>query len=246
MKNHDARFLLGAYRPDGRDSGDPLLEEAIAQAQSDPALRRWFDAQQTFDATVTAKLREIAPTPGLREAILVGARASRPRRRWWASPVWLAAAAAMAVGLGLAVKVRLESADRPTLGDLTAFALNDLEGSHDQHVSRPPALAGIQAQLANASLPLTRHLGVDLGELRRDGCRSVRVAGRDVFEVCFQRDGTSFHLYAARRDDFASGAAGAGSPVVANGQFAAQAWSDSHNAYALVTRAGSEALRRLL
>ena len=34
MKNQEAKFILGAYRPDGRDAGDPAFTEALAQAET--------------------------------------------------------------------------------------------------------------------------------------------------------------------------------------------------------------------
>ena len=32
MNNQEARFILGAYRPDGRDASEPRFAEALAQA----------------------------------------------------------------------------------------------------------------------------------------------------------------------------------------------------------------------
>ncbi|HZL45889.1 MAG TPA: hypothetical protein VFC28_06650, partial [Opitutaceae bacterium] len=72
MNNEQARFLLRAYRPSGRDAGDPAFADALRQAQGDPALGTWFAGEQAFDAAVAAKMRALAPPAGLREAILTG------------------------------------------------------------------------------------------------------------------------------------------------------------------------------
>src|SRR5688572_8948158 len=95
MNNQEAKFMLGAYRPDGQDAGDPMFAEALGQVERDPELRTWFERERKFDTHVSEKLRALAPPPELRAAILAGARASRPRLRWWANPLWVAAAAAV-------------------------------------------------------------------------------------------------------------------------------------------------------
>ena len=244
MNNQEARFILGAYRPDGRDAGDPMFAEALAQAERDPDLRAWLEKQRNFDTAFSNKVRDVAPPSELREAILAGVRASQPRRRWWTNPPWLAAAAAIVIIATVSISVTPFRAG-PPVSELTAFALNDLAEAHNQHVGHPLPLAGVQARLADARQPLTGDLGIDLDDLRRKSCRSVRVAGREVFEICFQREGTWYHLYAAGRKDFASDTADAKSLIASRGEYASTAWADSKNVYALVTHAGQDALRRL-
>jgi hypothetical protein len=134
------------------------------------------------------------------------------------------------------------------VAELTAFAIKDLAESHDDHVGYPAEFAALQAQLAAGKLPLAQAGGVaiDLDDLRRKNCRAVKVAGREVFEICFQRDGIWFHLYAARRDDFAPASLDAKALIASTGDYAATAWADSKNVYALVIRGGEEVLRRVI
>ncbi|MEO5958505.1 MAG: hypothetical protein ABIR80_05275 [Opitutaceae bacterium] len=245
MNNEEAKFNLGAYRPDGRDAGDPAFAAPLAQAERDPELRVWLERQRKFDATVADKLGEIAPPAGLREAILAGGRASQPRRRWWTNPAWLAAAAAIAIVATLAVGVKLSRAV-PTVSELAAFGLRDVGEAYDKHDGFPPGLADVQAQFASARLPMTDHLRLDLDELRKKNCRTVRVGGREVFEVCFQRDGAWYHIYAARRGDFTPGAIDPKASIATRGQLASMAWADAKVVYALVTDGGVEALRRVI
>jgi hypothetical protein len=240
MNNPEAKFLLGAYRPDGRDAHDPAFAEALAQAERDPELRAWLAREQQLDAAVAEKLAALAPPPGLREAILAGARASRQRRHWWTHPAWLAAAAA-AIVLLATVAVwwprAVIPADAP---DLASVALSDLAGAHLLHQAHPGALASVQAQLVHATAPLSRSLRLDRAELQAHGCRALSVGGREVFEVCFQREGTWYHLYIARRGDFAPG------ELQARGDYAAAGWNDGENVFALVTHSGLAALRKLI
>jgi hypothetical protein len=244
MNNQEAKFILGAYRPDGRDAADPMFAEALAQAERDPDLRAWLERQRRFDSEVAGKLREIAPPPGLRDAILAGVRVSQRRRSWWQNPWWLATAAVIAVMAALTVQVRRAEA-LPTPAEFSAFALHDLAAAHDDHVGYPPELADLQGSLMSGRLPLTEAVGIDVADLQRRRCRSVLLAGREVFEICFPRDGTWYHLYVARRSDFRSVDSDPGALVSSRGEYASAVWADSKNIYALVAR-GTEAVRRVI
>jgi hypothetical protein len=246
MNNQEAKFILGAYRSDGQDAGDPIFADALAQAARDPELGAWLERQRKFDTALAGKLRDIIPPAELRAAILAGGRASQPRRRWWRNPLWLAAAAVIAVAAIVNVSISPASS-RHDASALATFALTDLEKAHDQHVGYPAGFETLQAALGSAQLPLTSELGryVDLDELRRKNCRSVRVAGRDVFEICFQRNGTWFHLFAAERTNQSRDSGGGKPLIMSQGEYTAAAWSDSQRVYALVA-ASSEALRRLI
>lgn len=246
MNQQEAKFILGAFRPDGRDASDVMFAEALALVDRDPELRQWLERQRAFDRAVVARLGAIAPPAELRQAILTGARASRPRRPWWASPVWLGAAAAIVVIAAVSVSI-IPAARRSGLAEFAAIAQKDIVAAHDEHNGFAAPLAGVQARLASARLPLLADAGIDLAELQRANCRSVRIGGREIFELCFQRDGTWFHLYAARREDFSPGAVPeAKAWVAAAGSNAVAAWTDAKNIYALVTEAGEAALRRLI
>ncbi|MBL9188978.1 MAG: hypothetical protein JNK23_15955 [Opitutaceae bacterium] len=246
MNNEEAKFILSAYRPDGRDAADPQFAEALAQSERDPELRVWLERQRSFDRTVAERLGAIMPPAGLREAILAGARASQPRRMWWSQPLWLAAAAAIAVATIVGLKLAQPATSARTLEDFARFAAADIVDQHDQHDGFPAGLGEVQARLASVATPLTQGAGVGVEELRRQRCRVVRVGGLEVFELCFNREGTWFHLYVARRGDFAPGAE-TGRPAIAGREpYTAAAWADATQVYALVARGGEAALRRLL
>jgi hypothetical protein len=257
MKTSEAKFLLRALRPDGRDAGDPLFAEALTQVHSDPTLRDWLAREQAADATVAAGLAALAPPPSLRDAILVGARAStaRPRRAWWQQPLWLAAAACLALAATLAV---LRHPGRVAAPAETAFAdaaFRDVQNNESAHLGHAPGLAALDARLASTAASVPAALaGLDLAQLRAGGCRTLAVAGHEVFEFCFERDGKWFHLYVAHRTDFLPGSGIEPKPAMSveeghgpmEKRLAVASWSDSANLYALVTAAGPAALRQVL
>lgn len=249
MTPDEAKFLLRARRPGDRDASDPAFAEALKAAEASPSLKTWQAREERRDAALAAKLGEIAPPPGLREAILAGVRASETRSSGkiiaWRYPVWLAVAAAVVVLMS--VVVRQTSAPALSVDRLAVAAMHDLENAHASHVGVPGSQAALKARLASVALPLRTGLGqvLNLEELQSGHCRSVSIAGREVFEICFQREGVWFHLYAT------AGGSGAVTSelrevATAEGGMTVAAWRDAKHTYALVTMAGRDALRRVL
>ena len=246
MNNLEAKFILQGYRPNGADAGDAAFGAALEQARHDPGLGEWFAREQAFDRMVSAKLAEVQPPAGLREAILAGARVTAPdtvRHSWWRQPVWMAAAAAVAVifSVGLALWPNQATAG----GALSDFAFGDAQHSstHGGHGAETGAL---QAMLSQPGTRLGRGLPVDFATLRTAGCRTLSFQGHDVLEVCFQRDGAWFHCYIAQSRDFPS-LARVVAPVLAdrNGTSVAS-WADATHLYVVVSKTGRAALERLL
>lgn len=254
MNNQEAKFILRASRPDGQDADDPQVQEALQQAQRDPLLAQWLERERAADAKIAALLDEIAPPPELRAQILAGARASRIVTPWWRQQPWLAAAAAAVLLLSVSTVTWRATRDPvPPAETWAQFATYDLADQHGDHDSHQSGIGEVETMLARAGNGLVAAtggasatgaaLGVD--RLRQRGCRTVSFAGREVFEICFKRDGTWFHLYVARRgeqDPVASTAA-----VIADVRdHRVATWSDAQNVYALVTGAGREVLERVL
>ncbi len=246
MNNVEAKFILQGYRPDGADAGDATFAAALGQTRADPALHEWFAREQALDGAISAKLSQILPPAGLREAILAGGRvtSSDPApRRWWRQPVFLAAAAGFVVllALGLALWPRTALAG-PNLAE---FALLDAMHSNT-HGGHGADTASLQALLAAPGTRLSGGLPVDFEALRKAGCRTVSLADRPVLEVCFKRDGAWFHCYIARRDDFPALAA-ALTPVLTDRKGAGIAsWADASHLFVVVSKTGRVPLERLL
>jgi anti-sigma factor RsiW len=244
MSNDEAKFVLGAYRPGGRDAGDATFQSALAQAKSDPALGAWFARAQAHDAAMAARLNEIMPPAGLREAILAGARASRApvtARRF--PTMWLALAASVAVLLAATVALWPTRAAAGT-AQLTAFAVNDT--AHGTHGSHGHEAGALQVMLSQPSSRLGAGVPVDFAALRATGCRTLNFAGHDVLEVCFQRDGAWFHCYIVKAADYPAMAKDTASDFEQAGGFGSASWTDGVHRFVVVSSAGVEAVKRLL
>jgi len=244
MNNNEAKFILNAYRPGGRDADDATFGAALEQARNDPALGAWLAREQAHGAAVTAKLREIAPPSGLREAILTGARVSgpagkvRPTRR--IQPGWLAIAASVAVLVSALAWWRTA----PVQGDtFDEFAVNYV--AHGFRLQRHSAdVAVLKTWLSEKHGPLPEALPAKFAELRALGCRTLDFQGRDVSLVCFERGGKEFHVFVTRLDEAAG--TDAVPRFIDHARLAAATWTDAKNRYVLVSDAGMDAVKRLL
>ncbi len=238
MNTIEAKFILQARRPDGRDDADPQFAEALAQARRDPALAEWLAREQAFDATVSGKLRAVQPPAGLRDAILAGARMSRPVPFWRRAQV-LAMAASVAIIIGL---VSTWPVVRPA-ADVERLALGVMSevDSDAHHDAMPRPQGALRTLLADSGARLAAGVPFNFDQLKASGCRSLRIGGREVLEVCFERGG-EFHLYVARRSDFSGDA----EPMFRErGTLASVTWTDAQHAYVLVTGEGAAALRNV-
>ncbi len=246
MTNDEAKFILNAYRPNGSDANDATFCAALAQAKQDPALGAWFDWQQNFDRVMTTKLGEIHPPAGLREAILAGAKVSQPettQRSWWRHPALLAAAASVALVSTVTIGLWPKSAAADTA--LEEFALADTFHA-ERHGGHGVGENPLQMIVNKSGVRIGEAVAVDFASLAASGCRNANFRGRDMFEVCFKRDGTWYHCYVAQRADFPEMKAG-DAPVFADrGGVSVAMWADGSHVYMVGSKAGRGALQKLL
>ncbi len=250
MTNQQAQFVLHAYRANGADAADATFGEALEQTRRDPALAQWFASQQRFDRAVSAQLATVQPPAGLREAILAGARASRGDavpvgrlQRRWLSSTWLALAASLALIATISVLVwPKESLGKEALLD---FAIADLRGAdHEGRVGSE--IAKVQAFLGSSDVRLGRGMPVDFARLRADGCRTVSFRGKELLEVCFERDGQWFHCYVAQAKDFPQVAAKLATIFRHADGITAGAWREGEHIFIVASTAGRDAIERLI
>lgn len=101
MNRQQAKEILLLYRPESADANDPEFAEALALARKDAELGRWLGDHCAVQRTLRERFRRIAVPQGLEEQILSEHKA-RSVVVWWREPAVLAAAAIVAVLLGIA------------------------------------------------------------------------------------------------------------------------------------------------
>lgn len=243
MNHEEAKLILRSSRPDGGDLDDPAFAEALEHARRDPALAAWLERERALDTAIAEKLATVAPPPEVRATLLAGGMMTH--RVWWRAPAWLAIAAVVALLMGGALLWPRGPLPVPTLDDMVRLALRDMTKGHwPGRMTYAADVGALGAWLSDSGQPLGAGYPVDFAALRAERCRTVRLGGVEVFEICFERDGW-FHLYIAPRDRLRLEADDAEPMFREQGALAAVTWVDARAVYVLVTTAGVEALRRV-
>jgi hypothetical protein len=244
MRNEEVKFILSAYRPGGGDAGNPAFADALRMAADDPVLGAWFAQSRAHDAAVAAKIAQVQPPAGLREAILAGVRVGDSERSTglgWGWIAGLAAAAAVAISI-----FSMRAPVHPETGTtaLAGFAIHDM--LYEKHGGQGAPASALVAELQAPGSRMPGADQIDFEKLRETGCRTLNFAGHDLLEVCFARDGAMFHLYITRRDGPLGDSVAGGPSFISESGGAAAVWSDARFDYAVASTAGVAALRRLL
>ena len=250
MDNDRAKMILSAYRSDGADASDPIFAEALAQAQRDPELARWFAEERALGERMHAALQSERPPVDLKDALLLAANVGRmpAHRSWWARPVWLAAAAAAIVlfaGLAFfALKpdrapmtlagvtsemARLQREDRISLGAMTSDPVQ------------------IQRWLKEHDGPSDFAAPAGLASQMRLGCQVLDINGNKVSLVCFQVGGQQMvHLLVIDRRRLSDPPV-VGKPILMQeGELAFATWTEGDRTYVIAGRGRAESLRQWL
>jgi hypothetical protein len=233
MNNEEARFILSAYRPGGQDANDPDFASALAQAQRDPTLKAWFEAEQSFDAAVAERLHTVRPPADLRAAILVGAKASEPVG--WKMPSWAMMAAMVALCIGLlGLWMTNRQTPTPAFADWQETAFRFLESAPKLDRMSPQA-DELQEWLRAANSPTPPVLPASLAKLKALGCKTLESDGHRISVLCFHRgNGKLIHLVVSDRS--AAPGLPTADPVFAQrGDWTTASWAQGDEAYMLVT-----------
>ncbi len=200
MDNREAKFILNAYRPGGKDASDPRFAEVLEQARRDPILERWFSESIAFDTAMTEKLRAIEVPPDLRESILAGAKVSRPLR--WSKPFIKCAIAAALISITILGSLIWHETRRSHLAGWQNQALDVISSlvsnasSFDAQSHNPDELL---AWLHASHAPAAQTLPQELEKLESLGCKTFSWNGTPVSVICFMRsDGGLIHLVATK------------------------------------------------
>ena len=245
MDKQEAKRALQALRPNGLDATQPAFAEALALAERDPELKAWWEAQQSFDRKVAAKLEEVPLPADLRAILLTGRKIRRPAPQ--PQPhfaFWLAAAAAVAIlciigpALENARHVSAATYDEAALGFLgnDAPALAMTSPDHDK----------IVAWLKDRKAP-TGDLPAKMSGLPSVGCQKFVVQGHNVSLICFiLTGGRLVHLFVVDEQALSDPPANNAPEFKQVRGWSTASWSDGRMSYLLATQADPDALRGCL
>lgn len=243
MTIEEAKQILACRRPSGADDEDPLIQEALAMAQSTPELASWAAAEVEFDRAIGERVRAVPPPPGLHASLLKRYPALGMVIKFPPAATWLAAAACLAV-----VVWSLASAFRPAPG------LNTLRRDLAARLSSGDYQLAATGSLAELTRYVERHQGpgglevpANLSASPTHGCQVFDWRGNQVAMICF--DGGEMgvvHLFVLDRESLPDPPPEA-EPIDANiAGWATSSWSTGGKTYVAMARAEIPRLRSLL
>ena len=203
MNAEEATLILQCRRTGGRDDHDPLISEALAVVSGDSAAMERLRREDEVDGLIGERLRNVDPPADLRRKILVGARVLRSRPPWQ-RPLWLAAAAAMAVTGPMVWKYW--PGLRPGTVIVAALTLSDFRAATTQKLNTGHSHFMPMATLAEVKAHLATHTRSKVVVSVPDnlchcpggtvGCEIFEWRGREVTLICFNagKSGT-VHLF---------------------------------------------------
>lgn len=213
MRSEEAKQILLLYRPGLPDELDPEIAGALALANDDPGLRRWFDEHCRFQRNVRAQLRAIkAPTDLKRKLLATPVVTSRsPQSRtqpawlvktWGRRPAWIVAAACVVAMIGLAAfwlrphepGRRFSNFQARMVGTVLREYRMDLVTSD---------MAQLRQYMASRGAPHNYDLTRGLERLRLTGGGLLRWRNHPVSMTCFDRgDNQMLFLFVVQSSAF--------------------------------------------
>jgi hypothetical protein len=252
MDSRQAKEILELYRP-GVDDEDQQFAEALAQTESDPDLRRWFEEHCALYAAIRGKMKDIPVPVDLRSRIAVG-RKSASEVAWWRSPWALAAAAIITICVSIYSLLTQLTPQMPA----PAVARNDFPGFRQRMVDF--ALSGYKVNIHSETLDELRQefarkdwpsqyiVPAGLAKLHVEGGYLMKWNGHKVSMLCLNAPGDhDVWLYVIARDALPKDSPCHAEPELAQiGKLITASWSDNTNTYLLATEGDAAFVRPLL
>jgi hypothetical protein len=236
MDNDEAKLILAACRAHGQETNDPAMAEALAQAERDPELRKWFEEEIRFDQVVCSCLEQVLPPADLKRHILAGHRAGQTPRatRTIGVPLGMAAAIVLTFGVGYYTGGLDQTADGFALADYRQSMINVIETGvdFDAQSSRFQELADF---VALKSAPAIKDLPAALQGDAVMGCKIVSWKNNKVSLFCFRNQaGEIVHLFVTEvNQSMSAGLATADKIIARVNNVPTVSWTDRGRQYLL-------------
>ncbi|MGD0262164.1 MAG: hypothetical protein ABSD29_20555 [Verrucomicrobiota bacterium] len=201
MNSAEAKAVLLLYRPGAADAADPPMTEALELARQDPELGRWFEEHRAFQKAMRAKFRQIEVPAHLKTSLLTlqpAAQTFIPPPAWWRRPVWLTAAVAALLLLGLAgVWLQPRAPDR--FANYQSRMVSEAQREYRMDLLTND-MRQIRQFMASRGAPADYDLTPGLEHLRLTGGGRLTWRSHPVTMVCFDRgDQQMLFLFVMKR-----------------------------------------------
>lgn len=244
MDNQQVRETLALFRPGIDDPNDPLFAGALAQAQRDPELGRWFRRQQDVDTALRRKFTHLPVPAGLEQQITSERRIARPAASWERRALLAGAVAAVILAVVAGYLLRQPgpqnfAAFRATMAKLVSGEYKMTLETRDQ--------AAIRQFLAKNHSPADYVLTREMDKLPAEGCALINWHEQRVSLVCLDRgEDRDLFLFVIDRSALPDPPAGQTPQFIRVGSMATASWSSGNRAYMLATKGSENDLRKFL
>jgi hypothetical protein len=255
VDSNEAKRLLQFYQP-AADAGDPQFAEALAQAQRDPELARWFAEHCASYEAVRRTLRGMPVPEDLRVRIL--SRQPSPTRATtgvWGRPAFLLGALAAAVAINAVMYFvywrRPGTTERRDFAGYveamtryvaTGYAMGIETGNLDD----------LRRQLGDRQSPTEFALTDGMRSLRLEGGQSLDWNHHKVSLICFRKqsegggEGPDVWLFVVSREAFPDEPAASTPQIAAAGGLSTASRSRGEYTYLLALRGARADVEKFL
>ena len=243
MTPSQAKEILALYRPGTADAEDPQVVAAVGLARQDPELARWFERHCAFQNAMLSKFRQIEVPVHLKAALLAQQKIIRPPI-WWQRPVWLSAAAAVVLFLGVAA-IWLKPANPDRFANFQARMVSTALREYRMDLVTND-MRQLRQFIAGQGAPSEYQLTKGLEKLQLTGGGCLQWRSHPVAMVCFNRgDDQMLFLFVMNRSALKDPPAE--TPQVSKiTQLQTVSWSQGEYAYVLAGPQEPQFLRKYL
>ncbi len=184
MTMPEAKQVLLLHRPWLRELPDSETAEALALVEREALLRQWWDDHLACQQALRAKLREVPAPARLRESILAERKVLRPA--FWQRPlVWLAAAAACVLLIGIAA-LMLQPRPPDRFADFRSRMVRSALRQYSMDIVTND-MQQVRQFMAARGAPADYALPAGLERLSLTGGAALKWRSTPVAMVCFDR-----------------------------------------------------------
>ena len=252
MNHNEAKDILLLYRPGTADVADPQMAAALALAQQDTELARWFGEHCARQEVLRAKLRQIPVPAGLKEQIVSEQAARRKDFDWRRLPALAAVAAAVVVSFVLIAPWLQSLKSDNTLAVYQNRMVGTALRTYVMDLATNDS-GSIRAYLGQNHAPADYVLPAPLEKVAVTGCAIESWQGMKVSMICFSTGkplapGEQGDLWLFVVDRAAvKNTPSAGPPQLARvNQLMTAVWTQGDKLYLLGTPGDEQTLRRYL
>jgi hypothetical protein len=249
MDREEARIILSAYRPDRDDAADPVFAPALALLDQDRELADWFANQHALDLILQSAMQSIEPPADLKASILASAKTIPlpTASRRWKHPIWLVAAAVVALLAGLAFLIPSHTGPKTSLASIDA-AIPKLTRAHEHPFATDDGdVEKIRSWLAGNGGDKGFVVPRGLKGIQGMGCEVTAVNGAKISILCFElHNGGAAHLYVMDRSQLDNPPPDLKPEFQERDGIAMASWSDGRHSYILAMPGSDSDVRALL